>query len=185
MRARRRVVLGRLGDHAVGVTNEQQVERVLLVLGPMHTQVLEHELLVRDLEHLDLGQVEERLGRVVLIQQIISAVIIDFQIAHINLVRVRATLGDFVKNVGDGSWDNTSISISLSTSRDSVGLTGACLTIGKDCPVITFETTINHVLRDGVEYCLLLCEHVQHTIENEIMYSIFNILVACFLTVSF
>jgi len=85
MRAGRRVILGGLTDHPVGISNEKQVQGVFLILRAMHGKVLQDELVVGDFVHLHLRQVEEGLSRVILIQEVIALVIVDLEVAHIDL----------------------------------------------------------------------------------------------------
>lgn len=86
------VVLGCLAHHPVGVTNEEQVEGVLLALSTVHGKVFEHKLSCLVLLNLDLGQVHEVLAGVVLVQEVVAVVVVDLQVAHIDVVAVGGSL---------------------------------------------------------------------------------------------
>jgi hypothetical protein len=85
MGAGRSVILGGLADHPVGISNEQQVQCVFLILRAMHGEVFQDELVVGDFIHLHLRQVKEGLRGVILIQEVIALVIVDLEVAHIDL----------------------------------------------------------------------------------------------------
>jgi len=73
------------------------------------------------------------------------------------------------ENVGDRARNDTTVSVSLSTSRDCKCLARTSLTIGKDCPVIALEARVDHVRHHRVENTLLLREHVEDPVELEII----------------
>ena len=120
----------------------------------------------------------------ILIQQIIPTVVVDFQVAYVDLVRVGVPLGDLIEDIRNGPGDDTAVGVTLSSTSDSVGLTRTSLAVCKYSAVVSVETTVYHVLGNRVEHCFLLREHVEHTVEYEVVYSIFNILVSCLLAIS-
>ena len=84
--ARGGVVLGRFAHDTVRISDEQQVQGVFFVLCAVHREVLQHELVVAHLVHADLGQIEETLSLVLTVQQVIPAIVVDFEITDIDLV---------------------------------------------------------------------------------------------------
>ena len=149
----------------------------------MHTQILQDELVLGDLVHLDLGQIEEGLGLMLTVQQVIAAIVVYFKIAHINLIGEGIPLRDLVENVGDRPGYDTTVRIALSPTRDRESLTRARLAICKDGPIVALEATFNHVFCNGVEYSLLLGEHVEHPIKDEVVDVVLHIHVARFLSI--
>jgi len=63
----------------------------------------------------------------ILIEQIISCVIINFQIADVDIVLMCGSFLDLSKNVAEWSWYDTSISIPLSTSGHGESLSRTSL----------------------------------------------------------
>ena len=99
MRTSRGVVLWGLGHHSVGVTNEQQVEGVFLVLGAVYRQVFQLEVSALILEHIHFRQIKQTLGGVVLVEEIVTIGIVNFQVADVDLERGVCLLLDMVKDV--------------------------------------------------------------------------------------
>ena len=103
----------------------------------------------------------------VLIQQIKSIIIVNLQIAHIHTVLMSRILAYFRKNVRQRARNNTAISVSLGASGDCEGLSGASLTVGEYCTIVALQTAIYHVFGNLVENSLLLCKHIENSIELE------------------
>ena len=118
MRTSRGVVLWGLGHHSVGVTNEQQVEGVFLVLGAVYRQVFQLEVSALILEHIHFRQIKQTLGSVVLVEEIVTIGIVNFQVADVDLERGVCLLLDMVKDVRNCAWNQTSVRVAFSSSSD-------------------------------------------------------------------
>lgn len=74
------------------------------------------------------------------------------------LVREGVSLGYLIKDVRNGTGDDTAICITFGSTRDSIGLTGTCLTIGENGPVVALETGFYYLKEIIVKGCVHLLQ---------------------------
>jgi hypothetical protein len=82
-----------------------------------------------------------------------------------------------LKYVRQCPWNDTSIRVSLSPTRNSERLSRPSLAVCKDGAVVALDTIINHIFCDSVEHGLLLRKHIKNTIILELIVIIFNLVV--------
>ena len=116
MGSRRSIILGRLTHNSIGVTNKEQIQCVFFIFSSMHRQVFEDELLVVIFLYFNLRQVEQTFTCVIFIEEIITRIVVNLQIAHVHTVLVRRRLLDPAEYVAQRSWDNSSICVALRPS---------------------------------------------------------------------
>ena len=167
MASRACVILGRLADHTVGISNKKQIKSVFFVFGSVHTQILENELAIAIFLRQDFGQVLQLLTRMIFIKQIIARVVINFKIAHIYRKLMCRILGNVREYKAQGPRNQPSISVSLRSTGHGKGLTRPRLAIREDSAIVALEATFNDVLSNFIKHCFLSCQHVQDPVELE------------------
>ena len=81
----------------------------------------------------------------ILVQQVIATVIVDLEVAHIELVGVGVPLRELAEDVRDGPGDDSTIRISLSATCDGEGLSWTSLAISENRAIETFEAWVNYL----------------------------------------
>jgi len=132
------------------------------------------EVACRVFQHLNFWQVKQTLGGVVFIQQIVPSFEVDFHVADGDFVSVLGVFPDVVVDVAKSPRNDTSVCVPLSATSDREGLSRSRLSISKNGSVVAFKGTVNDIKCDFVEYCLLLSQHVEDSVEPELVVVIFN-----------
>ena len=110
-----------------------------------------------------------------LIQEIIAICVVDLKVADADFELVSGHLSHTLEDVGQSSRDDTTVSVSLSASRDCKCLSRSCLTVCKYGAIIAFETPINHIFGHFVKDCLLLGKHVKNARKLELVVIVFDL----------
>jgi hypothetical protein len=100
----------------------------------------------------------------VFIKKVIPCLIIDFHVTYTNFELLCCILLRLTKNITQCSGDNTTISVSLSTTSYSKCFTRSCLTISENSSIITFKTVIYNIFCNPIKNCFLLNQHVKYSI---------------------
>ena len=74
---------------------------------------------------------------------------------------------DLAKDVAQGSRDDASVCVTLSSSCDCESFSRACLSIRKNGPIVPIKGTVNYILRNVVEDSLLARKHIHDPVKLE------------------
>ena len=113
----------------------------------MDREAMQDDLAVLVLTQSYLVEVFQVLGRMVFIEQIIPAIVINLKVANINRILVRRSFLDAIENVSECTGYDAAVGVALSAACNSEGLTGARLAICEDCAVVAIEGAVDDVLR--------------------------------------
>lgn len=113
----------------------------------------------------------------ILIKQIESCLVIDFQIADTNFEPCLVILFHLAEYVAERAWNDTSISITFCTTSYGESLTWASLTISKNCAIITFKAIINDIFGDIFKDWLLLGQHIKNASVHKVVVIVTNLIV--------
>ena len=78
-------------------------------------------------------------------------------------------------NVGEGPGDDASVGVPLGATSNCEGLSGACLTVGKDGAVVAFKAGVQHILRNCLKDGLLAGQHIEDAIKFELIKVVFDL----------
>mmetsp|Transcript_1917 Transcript_1917/g.8490 ORF Transcript_1917/g.8490 Transcript_1917/m.8490 type:complete len:322 (+) Transcript_1917:766-1731(+) len=144
-----------LADGPIGVSQEQEVQRLLLGSHAVHPQILQVEVAILVLEHADFRQILQPRSASLLCQQVETLVVVDLQVADEGLeVRVVGLL-KFGEHEADGPRNETSVRVALSPARDGEGLAATGLPVGKDRRVEALQRPADGIATDRIEGLLL------------------------------
>ena len=113
-----------------------------------------------------------------LIEQVVTIGVVDFQVADVNLELVSGHLSHSFEDIRECSWNDATISVPFCTTRDSECLTRARLSVSEYGAIVTLKAAINHILCDLLKDSLLLREHVKDASELELVVVILDLSVA-------
>ena len=169
MRSGRRIIFGGFRNDPIGIANEKQIQGVFFIVCSMHRQILKHKLTKFIFLHLNFRKIKDRFGGVILIKQIVSVPIVDFEIAHIDFEGVCGCVFNMTKNVGQCSRNDASVHVALSPARYCESLARPRLPVRKNGAIVAVKAPIDHILRHFLKNTLLFGEHVENAVELELV----------------
>lgn len=159
------IVHWRFSNLPICISNKKQVQSVFFWLGSMHWKVLKDKLTICCVIHLYRRQVFQFFSCMIFGQQIISIIVVNFQIW--NVQRMLVSAWPFLKSFEDvRNWprDNSTVLVSVWPSSNSKSLSRTSLSICKDRAIVTIESGINDIFRNLCKNLLLSYIHWQDSV---------------------
>ena len=77
-------------------------------------------------------------------KEVSDCLIVDFKIRYTDQELLGGITCDLCENILESSWHDTFLHWVLCYSSDGMSLSSTCLTIGKDCPIVTCDDIFAH-----------------------------------------
>lgn len=126
-------------------------------------QILKNNFSIRSLSWLNFWKIFQILSRLFR-QQIITLSLINLKITDRNLYFLFFQ-PFLIEDISQGSWDETSIIKTFSSTSHCEGFTRSCLTICEDCAVVTIDCRVDYIFGYFIEDLLLLCVHIKDLVK--------------------